>query len=116
MLEEEIRNTNEQMILRSLKISKRYMRAIHVLLITSKILIIVSGLLSFSSTKFDYWFISFSSGSLNFLATSLLSYSSFLQIEKKKITKNLNHKLEILGIKQKLLISNDGSDESDKSQ
>ena len=55
------------------------------------------------------------SGSLNFLATSLLSYSSFLAIEKKKMTKNLNNKLEALGIKQKLLISNDGSDESDKS-
>jgi hypothetical protein len=72
-------------------------------------------LLSFGSTKFEYWAISFSSGSLNFLATSLISYSSFLSIEKKKITKNLNHKLEILEIKQKLLVS-DGSDDSDKSQ
>ena len=36
-------------------------------------------------------------------------------IEKKKITKNLNQKLQILGIKEKLLISNDGSDDSDKS-
>ena len=55
------------------------------------------------------------SGSLNFLATSLLSYSSFLQMEKKKITKSLNQKLQIMGIKEKLLISS-GSDDSDKSQ
>ena len=31
------------------------------------------------------------------------------------MTKNLKQELEILGIKQKLLISNDGSDDSDKS-
>ena len=112
MLEEEIRNTNEQMILRSLKISKRYMLAIHALLITSKILIIVSGLLSFSSTKFDYWLISFLSGSLNFLATSLLSYSTFLTLERKKMMKNLNSKLEQLEIKTKLLISETDSEKS----
>ena len=116
MLEEQIKNSNEESISRNISITKQYSKVIHVLVLLSKILIIVSGLLSFSSTKFDYWLISFSSGSLNFLATSLLSYSSFLQIEKKKITKNLNQKLQILGIKQKLLISNDASDESDKSQ
>ena len=116
MLEEQIKNSNEESISRNISITNQYSKIIHVLVLLSKILIIISGLLSFSSTKFEYWLISFSSGSLNFLATSLLSYSSFLQIEKKKITKNLNQKLEILGIKQKLLISNDGSDGSDKSQ
>ena len=116
MLEEQIKNSNEESISRNISITNQYSKIIHVLVLLSKILIIISGLLSFSSTKFEYWLISFMSGSLNFLATSLLSYSSFLQIEKKKITKNLNQKLEILGIKQKLLISNDGSDGSDKSQ
>ena len=113
MLEEQIRNTNEQMVLRSLKISKRYMMAIHVLVIISKILIIISGLLSFSSTKFDYWLISFLSGSLNFLATSLLSYSNFLILERKKMIKNMNSKLEQLKINSKILISE--TDDSDKS-
>jgi cytochrome b subunit of formate dehydrogenase len=116
MLEEQIKNSNEESISRNICITKQYSKIIHVLVLLSKILIIISGLLSFSSTKFEYWLISFSSGSLNFLATSLLSYSSFLQIEKKKITKSLNQKLQILGIKEKLLISNDGSDDSDKSQ
>ena len=91
---------------------KKYAKVIHVLVILSKILIIISGLLSFGSTKFDLWIISFLAGSLNFLATSLLSYSSFLQIEKKKITKQLNHKLEILGIKNKILESEADSDKS----
>jgi len=112
MLEEQVKNSNEESIRRNISITKHYSKIIHILVLLSKILIIVSGLLSFSSTKFDYWLISFSSGSLNFLATSLLSYSSFLQIEKKKITKNLNSKLEILGIKQKLLISENDSDKS----
>jgi len=112
MLEEQVKNSNEESITRNISITKHYSKIIHILVLLSKILIIVSGLLSFSSTKFDYWLISFSSGSLNFLATSLLSYSSFLQIEKKKITKNLNSKLEILGIKQKLLISENDSDKS----
>lgn len=112
MLEEEIKTSNEQNILRSLRISKRYMLAIHILVITSKILIIVSGLLSFSSTKFDYWLLSFLSGSLNFLATSLLSYSNFLILERKKMMKNLNSKLEQLNIKSKLLISETDSDKS----
>ena len=112
MLEEQVKNSNEESITRNISITKHYSKIIHILVLLSKILIIVSGLLSFSSTEFDYWLISFSSGSLNFLATSLLSYSSFLQIEKKKITKNLNSKLEILGIKQKLLISENDSDKS----
>ena len=115
MLEEQIKNSNEESITRNINITKNYSKIIHVLVLLSKILIIISGLLSFSSTKFEYWLISFMSGSLNFLATSLLSYSSFLQIEKKKITKSLNQKLQIMGIKEKLLISN-GSDDSDKSQ
>ena len=114
MLEEQIKNSNEESITRNINITKHYSKIIHILVLLSKILIIISGLLSFSSTKFEYWLISFMSGSLNFLATSLLSYSSFLQIEKKKITKSLNQKLQILGIKEKLLISN-GSDDSDKS-
>ena len=95
---------------------KSTVTCIHVLNILSRILIILSGLLSFGSTKFDYWMIGFSSGSLNFLATSLISYSSFLQSEKQKITKNLNNKLHILGIKNKLLISENESNDSDKSQ
>ena len=52
------------------------------------------------------------SGSLNFLATSLLSYTAFLQSEKRKITKNLNHKLETLGIINKVLESENDSDKS----
>ena len=115
MLEEQIKNSNEESITRNISITKQYSKIIHILVLLSKILIIISGLLIFSSTKFEYWLISFSSGSLNFLATSLLSYSSFLQIEKKNITKSLNQKLQIMGIKEKLLISN-GSDDSDKSQ
>ena len=114
MLEEQIKNSNEEGIKRNISITTQYSKIIHVLVLLSKILIIISGLLSFSSTKFEYWLISFMSGSLNFLATSLLSYSSFLQIEKKKITKSLNQKLQIMGIKEKLLISS-GSDDSDKS-
>ena len=115
MLEEQIKSSNEENITRNMEIVKQYAKIIHVLNILSRIIIIISGLLSFGSTKFEHWAISFSSGSLNFLATSLISYSSFLSIEKKKITKSLNHKLEILDIKQKLLVS-DGSDDSDKSQ
>ena len=112
MLEDQIKSNNEENIKRNLKIIQRYSRVVHCLIIVSKVLIIVSGLLSFSSTKFDYWLLSFLSGSLNFLATSLLSYTSFLQIEKKKITKNLNNKLQILGIKNKLLDSEADSDKS----
>ena len=114
MLEEQIKTSNEESITRNMSIVKNYSKVIHILNITSKILIIISGLLSFGSTKFDFWAISFVSGSLNFLSTSLISYSSFLAIEKKKITKNLNYKLEVLGIKEKIL-SSDGSDDSDKS-
>ena len=113
MLEEQVKQSNEESISRNIEIVKQYSKAIHVLNILSRIIIIVSGLLSFASTKFEYWMINFSSGSLNFLATSLISYSSFLSIEKKKITKQLNHKLEILGIKNKIL---DSEADSDKSQ
>ena len=112
MLEEQIKLSNEESITRNINIVKRYAKVIHVLVILSKILIIISGLLSFISTKFEFWFISFASGSLNFLATSLLSYTSFLQSEKKKITKNLNNKLEVLGIKNKILESENDSDKS----
>jgi hypothetical protein len=112
MLEEQIKLSNEENITRNIDIVKKYAKIIHILVIISKILIIVSGLLSFGSTKFEYWLLSFSSGSLNFLATSLLSYINFLQSEKKKITKNLNNKLEILGIKSKILESENDSDKS----
>ena len=112
MLEEPIKTSNEESITRNINIAKQYSKIIHVLVILSKILIILSGLLSFISTKFEIWFISFASGSLNFLATSLLSYTAFLQSEKKKITKNLNSKLEILGIKNKILESEADSDKS----
>ena len=112
MLEQEVKNSNEENIKRNLNIVRKYGKAIHILVIISKIIIIISGLLSFGSTKFEsIWILNFASGSLNFLATSLLSYSSFLQIEKKKITKQLNNKLQMLGIKNKLLESED----SDKS-
>lgn len=112
-LEKEIRHTNEDMILRDLRISKRYSRAIHILIIVSKILIICSGLLSFSSTKFEnIWILTFLSGSLNFLATSLLSYSNFLVLERKKMMKTMNSKLEQLNVKAKLLISETDSERS----
>ena len=113
MLEQEIQHSNEESITRNIEILKQYSKLIHILNIVSRITIIVSGLLSFASTKFEFWAINFSSGSLNFLATSLISYSGFLSIEKKKITKQLNHKLEILGIKNKIL---DSEADSDKSQ
>ena len=112
MLEEQIKNSNEENIKRNIDIVQKYIRVIHTLVIISKILIIISGLLSFASTKFDNWITGFSSGTLNFLATSLISYSSFLSIEKKKLTRN--HKLDILGIKNKLLISENDSDKSVK--
>ena len=112
MLEEQIKTSNEENISRNIEIVQKYIRVIHTLVIISKILIIISGLLSFASTKFDNWIIGFSSGTLNFLATSLISYSSFLSIEKKKLARNLNHKLDILGIKNKLLISENDSDKS----
>jgi len=113
MLEEQIKLSNEDNSKCSIRITQRSAKIIHYLIIVSKVLIIVPGLLSLSSTKFDYWLLSFLSGSLNFLATSLLSYTSFLQSKKKKITKTLNHKLDVLKIKQKLLISE--GDDSDKS-
>ena len=85
MLEQEIQHSNEESIKRNINIVKRYSKVIHVLVILSKVLIILSGLFSFASTRFEtIWILNFASGSLNFLATSLLSYSSFLQIEKKK--------------------------------
>ena len=113
MLEDQIKSNNEENIKRNLNIIQRYSRVVHCLIFISKILIIISGLFSFASTRFEsIWILNFASGSLNFLATSLLSYSSFLQIEKKKITKNLNNKLQILGIKNKLLDSEADSDKS----
>ena len=66
MLEEQIKTSNEENIVRNIDIAKQYSRVIHILVILSKILIIISGLLSFASTKFDYWIISFLAGSLNF--------------------------------------------------
>ena len=89
MLEEQIKISNEENITRNIDIVKKYAKIIHILVIISKILIIISGLLSFGSTKFEYWLISFVSGSLNFLATSLLSYTAFLQSEKRKLLKIL---------------------------
>ena len=59
MLEEQIKNSNEESISRNISITKQYSKIIHVLVLLSKILIIISGLLSFSSTKFEYWDISF---------------------------------------------------------
>ena len=116
MLEDQIKTSNENDISTNIIIVRRYTRIIHILIISSKILIIISGLLSFASTRFEsIWMLNSSSGSLNFLSTSLLSYSSFLTLERKKIVKNLNSKLQILGIKDKLLISENESNDSDKS-
>ena len=113
MLEEQIKTSNENDISTNINIVRRYTRVIHILIIISKILIIISGLLSFASTRFEsIWILNFLSGSLNFLSTSLLSYSSFLTLERKKIVKTLNTKLQILGIKDKLLISENDSDKS----
>ena len=55
MLEEQIKTSNEENIVRNIDIAKQYSKVIHILVISSKILIIISGLLSFASTKFDYW-------------------------------------------------------------
>ena len=113
MLEDQIKSSNEENIKRNIDIVQKYIRIIHLLIIISKIIIIISGLLSFASTRFEsIWILNFLSGSLNFLATSLISYSSFLSIEKKRLSKNLNHKLQILGCKNKLLISENDSDKS----
>lgn len=57
MLEEQIKKSNEESITRNIDIVKTYGKAIHILVIISKIIIIISGLLSFGSTKFDYWMI-----------------------------------------------------------
>ena len=81
---------------------------VHILVLLSKITIILSGLL----TEFDYWYISFSSGSLNFLATSMISYSSYLSNEEFQINKSINKKLITLGIADKILISENDSDKS----
>ena len=64
MLEDQVKQSNEESITRNINIAKQYSKIIHVLVILSKILIIISGLLSFISTKFEIWFISFASGSL----------------------------------------------------
>ncbi len=82
MLEDQIKLSNKENISRNIEIVKQYYKIIHLLNILSRILIIILGLLSFGSTKSDYWMIGFSSGSLNFLATSLISHNSFLQSEK----------------------------------
>ena len=55
MLEDQIKTSNEESIKRNIDIVKTYAKVIHILVIISKIQIIVSGLLSFISTKFDYW-------------------------------------------------------------
>ena len=54
MLEEQVKQSNEESIRRNIEIVKQYSKAIHVLNILSRIIIIVSGLLSFASTKFEY--------------------------------------------------------------
>ena len=112
MLQDQIKKSNEEDVSTHIEIAKSYERIIHVLVLLSKITIIVSGLLSFIATKFDYWYISFSSGSLNFLATSMISYSSFLSHEKIKINKSINRKLQVMGISDQILISENDSDKS----
>ena len=49
MLEEQIKTSNEENIVRNIDIAKQYSKIIHVLVISSKILLIISGLLSFIS-------------------------------------------------------------------
>ena len=112
MLQDQIKKSNEEDVSTHIEIAKSYERIIHVLVLLSKITIIVSGLLSFIATKFDYWYISFSSGSLNFLATSMISYSSFLSHEKIRINKSINRKLQVMGISDQILISENDSDKS----
>ena len=112
MLIGQIKQSNEENVSDNIRIAKNYSKIIHVLVIISKLIIIASGLISFSGTRFSHWSISFSSGSLNFLATSILSYTAFLTAERKRITKSLNTKLVALGIEEKLLISENDSDKS----
>ena len=112
MLKDIIKQSNEDNVKNNIDIAKSYSKAIHILTIVCKVVIIASGLLSFSGTKFTHWSISFSSEALNFMATSLLSYTSFLSSERKRITKSLNHKLDILGIEEKLLVSESDTDKS----
>ena len=103
----QIKQSNDENVTHNIQIAKNYSKIIHVLVIICKIIIIASGLLSFSGAKFSHWSIAFASGSLNFLATSLLSYTAFLTAERKRITKSLNHKLVSLGMEDKLLITDD---------
>ena len=112
MLQDQIKKSNEEDVSTHIEIAKAYEKMVHILVLLSKITIIFSGLLSFIATKFDYWYISFSSGSLNFLATSMISYSSYLSHEKIKINKSINKKLITLGIADKILISENDSDKS----
>ena len=112
MLNDIIKRSNEENVKNNIDITKSYSKAIHILTIVCKLIIIASGLLSFSGTRFTHWSISFSSGALNFMATSLLSYTSFLSSERKRITKSLNQKLDILGIEEKLLVSESDTDKS----
>ena len=103
----QIKQSNDENVSHNIRIAKHYSKIIHVLVIICKIIIIASGLLSFSGARFSHWSIAFASGSLNFLATSLLSYTAFLTAERKRITKSLNHKLVSLGMEDKLLITDD---------
>ncbi len=112
MLEEHVSNMdfldNEpyQAEIGKLNVIKKYTYLNHILIILSKIIILISGLSSFISIQFQYiWFLYFLSGSLNFIATSLLSYSSFIIIKRKKIIKEMNSKLEKLNIKNKIIIN-----------
>ena len=107
----QIKQSNDENVTHNIQIAKNYSKIIHILVIICKIIIIASGLLSFSGAKFSHWSIAFASGSLNFLATSLLSYTAFLTAERKRITKSLYHKLVSLGIDGKLLISDDNISE-----
>ena len=112
MLQDQIKKSNEEDVSTHIEIAKAYEKMVHILVLLSKITIILSGLLSFIATKFDYWYISFSSGSLNFLATSMISYSSYLSHEKIKINKSINKKLTVMGIADQILISENDSDKS----
>ena len=55
MLEDQIKESNEDNVITNIRIAKNYSKVIHILIILSKIVIILSGLLSFAGTKFSHW-------------------------------------------------------------
>ena len=54
MLQDQIKKSNEEDVSTHIEIAKAYEKMVHILVLLSKITIIISGLLSFIATKFDY--------------------------------------------------------------